>query len=508
MHVLAVILFDRPAYKNVICHGVVYGNDGRKMSKSLGNFPDPKPTFEQYWGDAIRMSILSSPLFHAWDTAITEESIAEALRNNILPLWNAFYFFTTYANIDGWTPWANRVWNINHTPWDKNMLDQWIISELQQLIVDVERGLEAYDLQQSSRQLAVFLDNLTNRYIRRSRRRFWKSEHDGDKEQAYETLYSVLVTFCQVAAPFMPFVTEYIYRSLKVTCSWSTDVEKNNGKSQCREGDNFSVHLTDWPKVDESLLDSALHKDMSLAQQIIRIGLAWRSTQKIRVRQPLARMSIGVEMSDYFKQLVADELNVKKVVCDATINDVVMKICKPDGRKIGPKYGKDVKMIMEEAKKGNFIEHDDGSVMVNRFRLERGEFEMSYVERCMLDAEGWALEADDQIVVEDGLVLAFDHRVSWELELEGLARDVVRYIQDARKEADYRFEERILLMFKVEGQTEADMQFLETLIDKHGEYVQAETLSTLVEKITQTDIQKVVDLGGVKVVFALKRDNV
>lgn len=215
MHVLGVALFDKPAFLNCITHGIVRGNDGRKMSKSLGNFPDPKPTFEAYGWDTVRMNILSSPLFAAWDTAITDEWFRETYKVFLAPLWNAFSFFVTYANIDKRTPDSDiRPDGGVDAPAVSHFLDRWIIGELQTLTHEIQKELENYRLEHATRPLAGFLDNLTNWYIRRSRRRFWKAESDSDKNDAYKTLYYVLVTLSQVCAPFMPFVTEHIYKAL------------------------------------------------------------------------------------------------------------------------------------------------------------------------------------------------------------------------------------------------------------------------------------------------------
>ncbi|USN57063.1 MAG: class I tRNA ligase family protein [Candidatus Peribacteria bacterium] len=468
MHVLGVILFDKPAFTNVICHGVVSGNDGRKMSKSLKNYPDPKPTFEQYGGDAIRMSILTSPLFNAGDTSISEENIADALRGYILPLWNAFSFFVTYANIDGW-----EVAGHKEQATSDNVLDQWILGELSDLRNIVTDNLDHYNLQQSSRALGEFLDNLTNWYIRRSRRRFWKSESDTDKDQAYQTLYDVLLGFCQVAAPFMPFVTEYIYRELKGVNSVSS-VNSN------------SVHLLYWPEVGER--DEQLAQDMHLAQQIVTMGLAWRSQHDLRVRQPLSTLTVGMDLSEYYQAIIREELNIKQVVCDPSLNDEVTKIVKPDGKKIGPKFGGDVKIIFAEAKSGNFVEQSDGSVLVaDRFVLETGEYEISYIKN----------DPAKDVVVDQGIVMSIDATITPELELEGYVRDLVRAIQDARKEADYDIADRIEIVFHGHLADEMKAQFVD--------YIQQETLSTVVDKLVDVDIEKEVILGEHVVLFGLKR---
>jgi len=285
---------------------VLAGNDGRKMSKSYGNYPDPRASFEQYGGDAIRMYLLSSTLYSVGDPSVSDEYFAEALRGYILPLWNAFYFFVTYANIDKWE--VKNAYDISAVT---HPLDRFLYAKVQELIVTVDESMKSYDLMRSSRALGSFLDDLTNWYIRRSRRRFWKEEHDAEKENAYATLYYALVNFCQVAAPFMPFITEYIYGVL-------------TGKE--------SVHLTDWPVAHFQESDRELLEKTKQAQDIISILLAARSRKTIRVRQPLQSITVGVEIDDYFKDIIADECNVKEVKVDVTINKLVTKICKPDGK--------------------------------------------------------------------------------------------------------------------------------------------------------------------------------
>ena len=202
--------------------------------------------------------------------------------------------------------------------------------------------MNSYEVTDATRPIVKFMDNLTNWYIRRSRKRFWKSENDGDKMQAYETLYEVLVTLTKVMAPFTPFVTENIFKSL-------------TGKE--------SVHLEDFPIADESLIDAELNEAMDICQKVINLGLSLRTAQKIRVRQPLESISIGFELSDYYKDIIKEELNVKQVnTVDSS--SIAQKICKPNGRLIGPKFGKDVKNIISEAKSGNFEIIDENTVKV------------------------------------------------------------------------------------------------------------------------------------------------
>lgn len=307
------------------------------------------------------------------------------------------------------------------------------------------------------------MDNLTNWYIRRSRKRFWKTENDGDKLQAYETLNYVLVETTKVLAPFMPFVSEYMYKNLT---------------------GNKSVHLTDFPTFDASKIDEKLNEDTDTIQKIITLGLAWRANNKIRVRQPLQSISVTSEFSEFFTEILKEELNVKEVkVVDG--NSLAKQICKPNGRAIGPKFGKDVKFIMSEAKAGNFKLLDNGDVQVGHFELSPSDFELVF-------------EAGDSgalIEAGFGMVIAMDDTITEELKLEGYYRDIVRHIQEARKEADYQVDDRIIVQI-----TGAD-KVVKTFKDS----IESETLSTVVESIDSADVEKNLEMDNLNITMKLKK---
>lgn len=246
MHVISVLLFDSPAFKNVITTGVIYGSDGRKMSKSFNNYPDPKGALEKYGADAMRFYFLNTPIIAGSDIDINEEGMNESLKRVILPLWNTYSFFTTYANIDSIDP-KDIIFDISQI---RNHLDIWIISRLQKLIRNVERGFELYDIQVVTREIIDFVENLTNWYVRRSRRRFWKSENDSDKLQGYSTLYKVLIDLSKVLAPIAPFVSEEIFKNL-------------TGKE--------SVHLELFPEANDEYIDESLDLQMDRVQKIIKL---------------------------------------------------------------------------------------------------------------------------------------------------------------------------------------------------------------------------------------------
>ncbi|AKH33034.1 Isoleucine--tRNA ligase [candidate division SR1 bacterium Aalborg_AAW-1] len=473
MHVLGVALFDKPAFTNVVCHGVIAGNDGRKMSKSLGNFPDPKPTFEQYGGDAVRMSILTTPLFNGGDMSFSEELILEALKQNILPLWNAFGFFVTYANIDNWSV-SNSKEAIYQAQSSDNRLDQWILGELQTFIITIDEDLANYDLTHSSRQINKFLENLTNWYIRRSRRRFRKSDSDSDKSFAYATLYTVLTQFCVVASPFMPIISEYIWRTL-TNSTLSPDHSELN-----------SVHLQDFPSLELSA-NKELSDQMNAAQDIVRMGLAARGKKNIRVRQPLSNLILGISLDQYYLDIIAEELNMKSVHSDPSLNTHVTKICKPDGKVIGQLFGGATKDIFALAKSGQFVEGSDGTVVVGEWLLPAGSYEISYIKT----------DESEDIEVDNGIVMKIDWIITPELKREGYARDLIRSIQDARKEINYDIADRI--------QLEITGLYAEELINHHGATIQEETLSTIIYGGADYDITKDLTLGDHTITLCLKK---
>jgi len=455
MHVLAVALFDRPSYKNVLCTWVMKGNDGRKMSKSYGNFPDPKQSLMQFGWDCIRMHSLLSPVVYGWDVDVKEEWFVEVTKTLLLPLWNAFNFFITYANIDWWKPKQN-IQNVQNSSeqWtsldlktsepselseNKTFLDARILSHLHALIQTVDTNLDHYAMHTASRAIVWFLDNLTNRYIRRSRRRFWKSESDRDKLSAYETLYTVLFTLSKVIAPFMPFLAEHMYRAL---------------------GGEGSVHHTDFPVADQKKILPDAMASMDRVSKLVTAWLSRRARHNLRVRQPLASATISEKLDDELLAIVQDELNVKVVRVDASLTKSVQTIIKPDGKVLGKKLGAAFKGILTKAKNGEFMRGKDGTVIVDGYTLEQWEFEVDYRSHD----EGF----DGEIV--EGMVVAMDPVLTKELEYEGYARDLIRIIQEARKTANYHLTDRIVVWL---GGNDPLME----MVEMFGTLINEETLS-------------------------------
>lgn len=284
-HILGTAVRESLAFKNVIVNGIVLAEDGKKMSKRLKNYPDPLEVVERHGADALRLYLLSSPIVAGENLNFSERDLSEMSRNVFRMLWNSYSFFMMYAAIDEWTP-------KEHADSLMNPLDRWMLSELQVLIRNVDQAMEAYELSRATRLFAPFIDQLSNWYIRRSRERFWKNESDDDKEQAYQTLYDVLVTLSKLMAPFTPFLAEELYRNLT---------------------GEVSVHLADWPVADETLVEETLNEDMQLARFIVTVGLQTRAENKIKVRQPLQSVTAR-PIAQELQEIIKEELNVKEYI--------------------------------------------------------------------------------------------------------------------------------------------------------------------------------------------------
>ncbi|WBU38993.1 isoleucine--tRNA ligase [Homoserinibacter sp. YIM 151385] len=445
MHVLSTALFDRPAFSNVISHGIVLGSDGQKMSKSLRNYPDVSEVFDRDGADAMRWFLMSSNVIRGGNLVVTEEGIRQGVRELLLPLWSTYYFFTLYANSAGVE--AERAVSSTH------VLDRYLLAKTRQLVEDVTRDLEALDSPFAAGRLREFADVLTNWYVRRSRDRFW----DGSDRAAFDTLFTVLETVCRVAAPMAPLVTEEIWRGL------------TGGRS---------VHLEDWPDAAELPADDALVAAMDRVREIASSGLGVRKARGLRVRLPLAGLTIVAEdaasLRD-FADILRDELNVKRVDLEAPAADSLERFglsqrLGVNARVLGPRLGKDVQRVIQAAKAGDWAASGSG-VVVGGIELAEGEFEL------VLEA------ADDSAAVAflpGGGFVVLDAALTPELEAEGLARDVVRAVQQARKDADLEVSDRISL--RIEGDAAAL-----AAIAAHAELIQGETLSVSLETGERAD---------------------
>ncbi|PIR54826.1 isoleucine--tRNA ligase [Candidatus Peregrinibacteria bacterium CG10_big_fil_rev_8_21_14_0_10_36_19] len=470
LHVLSTILFDKPAFQNVIVNGILLAADGEKLSKRKKNYPDPNLLFSTLGADSTRMFLYNSTAPLANDVRFSEAHVEEVVKKFTLTLWNTYSFFVTYANIDKFVP---RKDFASFKP--SNQLDGWILSELNSLIEEVSVSMGEYNLTKATRPLVDFVDNLSNWYIRRSRRRFWKSENDGDKDQAYQTLYIVLVQFSKVLAPFMPFLADEIYQNL-------TEEE--------------SVHLADWPVVETSLIDAQLNKEIHMVRMIVNLGHAVRANAKIKVRQPLSRVDVALpkdvdaDSVHAYLDVILDELNVKNLSFIKEASDIVECLVMPRSKVLGPKYGADVQKIIGMVKAGEFEVLASGQVKVGDFVLEADEVDIGFRGKEGFDAQS-----------AEGVTVALDTVITEDLKKEGYARDIVRFVQDLRKEADYQVDDRILVQILASSTVdEAVVQF--------AEYIKAETLADelLQSGDFQWDKETEVEVSGESVKIAIKKN--
>ena len=438
LHVLSTALFDRPAFKNAISHGIVLGNDGQKMSKSLRNYPDVNEVFDRDGSDAMRWFLMSSPILRGGNISVTEQGIREGVRQALLPLWNSYYFFSLYANA------AKYKANPSHSS-DK-LLDRYILAKTRELITSLTAHLDNFDSYLASAEVRDFAEVLTNWYIRRSRDRFW----EGDKD-AFDTLYTVLEAVLRACAPLLPLTTEEMWRGL------------TGGRS---------VHLESWPDAEEFPADPDLVRDMDAIREAASVALSLRKAAGLRVRLPLSELTIAVtepgSLADY-ADLIADELNVKKVSVVLASDEVadqfgLTKTLNVNARALGPRIGKDVQQVIAQAKAGNFSVSGE-VVKVGDFELHLGEYELSMAATSS--------ETSGVGITSTGFVL-LDLAVTAELEREGAARDAVRHIQQARKDAGLDISDRISLRLTTDAESVAGLQ-------EHKDFIAAETLSLEIE---------------------------
>lgn len=421
MHVLATALFDRPAFKNVISHGIVLGSDGNKMSKSLRNYPDVNEVFHRDGSDAMRWFLMASPVVRGGNLIVTEEGIREGVRQFLLPLYNTFYFFSLYANADS----TEGSWRTDSA----DPLDRYILAKTRALIIDVAKHLDALDTTSAAEALREFAEVLTNWYVRRSRDRFWQGVHgehgSPENQAAFDTLYTVLETVTRVAAPLAPLITEHLWRSL------------TGGRS---------VHLTDWPDAELFPADDELVSAMDTVRQITSTALGLRKTHQLRVRLPLAELKVITaqpELLKPFTAILAEELNVKSVVLEALTDTSaedfgIVQQLTVNARVAGPRLGKTVQQVIVAAKQGNWSE-SNGVVTAGGFALEPGEYELT------LSVAESANKNDALALLPHGGFVLLRTTTSPELEAEGVARDAIRAIQEARKTAGLDVSDRILL---------------------------------------------------------------
>jgi isoleucyl-tRNA synthetase len=455
LHVLATALFDRPAFRDCVCHGIVLGSDGQKMSKSLRNYPDVNEVFDNFGSDAMRWLLMASPILRGGDIAVSEAGVRDAVRQAILPLWNSYYFFALYANAESYQAEASAA--------SEHVLDRYILAKTRAAVTQMEQLLDVYNVGGACQELREHLEVLTNWYIRRSRDRFWA----GDRA-ALNTLWTVLEAVCRAAAPLLPLTTEAIWRGL-------------TGEP--------SVHLADWPRLESWPADAGLAGAMDLVRAVCSTALGLRKARQLRVRLPLARLTIGhpdaLSLTPY-ADLIRDEVNVKEVTLSADPASLGTFELAVNPRVLGPRVGAKVQEVIKAVKTGNWVRSGE-SITAAGIELAAGEYDLRLV----------AADPDSTSALPGsaGLV-ALDTSVTPELAAEGTARDVVRIVQQARRDAGLAVSDRIKLTLGADGAVAAAVR-------GHAEFLAGETLAVDVAVLPAADVdapaQAVGDGGSVKV---------
>ncbi|MEM9802958.1 MAG: isoleucine--tRNA ligase [Planctomycetota bacterium] len=479
--VLSTALFERAAFKNVIVNGIVLAADGEKMSKSKRNFPDPNIVLESLGADALRVYLASSPVVNAKSLRFSEDGVREHVRSVLLPLWNAYSFLTRYADIDGWEPDGQAP-----DP-AVNELDGWVLSRLQTLLEAVEERMARYELFRVVPSLLEFIDDLTNWYIRRSRRRFWRgadAADDGDKVNAYRTLHSVLLTLAKALAPFVPFVTEEIYGNLS-------------------GGALDSVHLETYPTADPRFQNADLERRMELARTAVALGRGLRSKHDIRIRQPLPSLTVvTADVGDRAAlertaEIVADELNVKELRVSADEADFVTYAARPNLKVLGPKYGKSIGAIKDEV---GALSSDGLAAVVAGEGIPSQE-----IDGLVYDASTLLVDRSSRegtvVDTQGGVTVALDVSLDDALVREGLARELVNRIQGLRKDRGLELDDRIEIVASCDGE-------LAVALREHWALIADETLSVGDRpdpSAERSESGTSFEIDGVEVVIDLRR---
>ncbi|MBA3701167.1 MAG: isoleucine--tRNA ligase [Planctomycetes bacterium] len=449
--VLSTALFDKPAFQNVVVNGLVLAEDGQKMSKSKKNYPDPHLVLDTYGADALRAYLIDSPVVRAEPLKFSEAGLKEIVRTVVLPYWNALSFFTTYAAVDGFDPRTVTA----RPPRERKPIDRWALSVLQSLVRDVNAEMEGYRLYNVVPRLVSFIDQLTNTYIRLNRARFWKSPDPLDQADAYHTLYQVLTTFAKVLAPFMPFLTEEVYQRL---------VRPTDAAAPA------SVHWCDYPQADEALIDRDLERDVALSLTVTSLARKLREDHKLKIRQPLPALTIISRdpvvraAGERFRAAIALELNVKEVRFSADEAAFCALTVKPNLKVLGKRCGPKLKGISATLSGWSFAEVTE---------LEAGR---------TITVDGETISKDDLMLTRSpvagaitaslgAVTVALDTAVTPDLMREGLAREFVSVVQQARKDAGLEVSDRIRVLFASD-----DTDIVAALTD-HAAFIADEVLA-------------------------------
>jgi len=456
LHVLATALFDRPAFKTCVAHGIVLGNDGAKMSKSLRNYPDVNEVFDRDGSDAMRWFLMASPILRGGNLIVTEQGIREGVRQVQLPLWNAYSFLALYAPTVG-------TWRTDST----NVLDRYILAKLAALRDDLTAAMDVCDISGACELLRQFTEALTNWYVRRSRTRFWTEDRD-----AIDTLHTVLEVTTRLAAPLLPMTTEMIWRGV-------------TGQR--------SVHLTDWPEAGVLPADPDLVAAMDQVREVCSAASSLRKAKKLRVRLPLPKLTVAVDDSQRlrpFADLIADELNVKAVDLTDDIAAYGRFELTVNARAAGPRLGKSVQDVIKAVKAGRGVLNPDNTLTADDIVLTADEYSSRLV----------AADEEYTAALSDGAgLVVLDGTLTPELEAEGWAKDRIRELQDLRKSSGLEVSDRISVLMAVPAER-ADWA------RAHRDLIAGEILATSFDLVESADDLDGVEIGdGVRVALA-KRD--
>lgn len=477
LSVLSTALFDKPPSKNIVVNGLVLAEDGKKMSKRLKNYPDPKYVLDTYGADALRAYLMSSPASHAEDLRFSENGVKEIIRSVLLPFWNSYSFFVTYALADGWDQSSYDPKKLESL---ENDLDKWIVSRLQSLVKKVEDRMEVYHLYEVVPEVIGFIGDLTNWYIRLNRRRFWSEEKNADKEFAYTTLYYILTEFCKVLAPILPFVTEEVYQNLK---------DKKTGKE--------SVHLCLYPEKKPNWIREDLEKRMALIETVASMGRNARSTNNLKTRQPLKELLVitkdpsDKKTIEIYQDILSNELNVKKISFTSDESKWVNLAAKANAKVLGPRLGQKMKVVLQKVK-----ELTPDKVV---------EFE----KKGSIEIEGETIGLADVVIErmpkQAGVIQTFKNVTIWldtatdeTLINEGRAREFVNRIQKLRKDSGFEVTDKIEVYFETSPE-------IEKAILQNKSYIASECLAEKLESATGKSWAQEQEIDDIKIHLLIKK---
>ncbi len=483
LHALGTMLFDQPAYKNVVSNGLVLDENGNKMSKSKGNTVEPFEVIQEYGADTVRWYMMSNS--SPWENLrFSEDGLQETQRKFFNTIVNTYSFFAMYANIDGFTYSGSQI-----PVSDRVEMDRWIISRMNTTVKLVDEYLDDYEPTKTARTIENFVDELSNWYVRRNRRRFWKEGKSLDKQAAYQTLYECLVDLAKLISPIAPFLGEWLYQRL----------------NEVTEADEESVHISFYPTVEETAIDKQLEHRMELARHISSMVLSLRNKLELNVRQPLSRIILPIEKEEdrqaieSVKEIILDEVNVKEVQFVDDDSGIVHKSAKPNYPKLGSKLGSKMKPVaskVAELTTEEITEYEEtGSIELDlgdQGIVQLGEDSLEIIRTGL---EGWSVET------EKGLSVALDTELTEELVQEGLAREFVNRIQNMRKEADFDVEDRIIIGFDSSEEIEEAVRAMK-------DYIKSETLAEEIsfEKLEVSDFVKSWEIGDSESTISIRRN--